>query len=281
MAKSLELTNWSVFSVLLSSSYSGWGTSSLDQDVEEIGSCVQYIRALKRAQCSGEEGMIALMGHSTGSQDVLHYIYSPKPLKRPQVDGAILQAPVSDRENLLQFLKSGDGNLTPEAATEIYDKLVEMAKTNMLSGCEDSPLPQALTSRIGYDVVMSSYRFLSLASPDSPDSPLDDDLFSSDLIDDQLLQTFGAIGHRGLLGKSLLVIPGGADEYVPDWVDKEKLLDRWEKAVKQGAGGREVWDANSGLIKGSQHSPSGQGQEEPRKELISRVRTYLTKIEKC
>lgn len=254
--------------------------SSLDQDVEEIGSCVQYVRAHKRTQCSETEGMIVIMGHSTGSQDVLHYIYSPKPLKRPQVDGAILQAPVSDRENLLQFLKTGDGCVSSEAATKIYDDLVKIAKANVASGCEETPLPQTSASKIGYDVLMSSHRFLSLTSPDSPESPLDDDLFSSDLSDERLEQTFGAIGHRGLLKKSLLVVPGDADEYVPSWINKDTLLGRWEKAVKQGAGGREVWDANSGLIRGAQHSPSGQGQEEPRQELVSRVKTYLNEIEK-
>jgi hypothetical protein len=38
------------------------------------------------------------MGHSTGSQDVIHYLTSSSASERPKVDGGIMQAPASDRE---------------------------------------------------------------------------------------------------------------------------------------------------------------------------------------
>ncbi|WEW55088.1 hypothetical protein PRK78_000516 [Emydomyces testavorans] len=276
LVKALEPTNWSVFSVLLSSSYGGWGLGSLDKDVEEIARCVEYVRAYKAAQCQDTDGKITLMGHSTGSQDVLHYLYSSNPLqaKRLQVDGAILQAPVSDRENLLNCLRSSD------VMTKEYNELVDLAKKNIASGGKNITLPLASTSSIGFpsDVPISSHRFLSLASPDSPESPLEDDLFSSDLSDERLQRTFGAIGSRGILKNSLLVLPSGADEFVPSWVNKEKLLERWEQATKQVVGSRDIWDVNSGIVTGAQHSPSGPDQENPRKELVYKVEKYLNNL---
>jgi hypothetical protein len=38
------------------------------------------------------------MGHSTGSQDVIHYLTSPGYSKREPVSGGIMQAPASDRQ---------------------------------------------------------------------------------------------------------------------------------------------------------------------------------------
>ncbi|EEP82505.1 conserved hypothetical protein [Uncinocarpus reesii 1704] len=216
LAKTLEPTSWSVFAVLLSSSYNGWGMVSLDKDVEEIGNCVKYVKTYKSAKNGDTPTMVALMGHSTGSQDVLHYLYSVSAPDRPQVEGAILQAPVSDRENLLQFLRAGDAATPSEELTKVYDGLVYLAKVNVTNCSKNAILPLASTARIGLDpeVPMSSHRFLSLASPDSPESPLEDDLFSSDLGDERLEQTFGAICSKGILKGSLLVLPGGSDEYI-------------------------------------------------------------------
>lgn len=291
LAKALENTEWSVFSVLLSSSYAGWGVGSLDRDVEEIGQCVRFIRDLKASRQPGaltKAGKIAIMGHSTGSQDVLHYLHSPNPLpstpgqKRPRIDGAILQSPVSDRQALLNTIKAGSATDSSESLEKLFAELVATAKANPGSDGADFLLPPSMIKRIGLsdDAPVSSRRFLSLTSPDSPASPQEDDLFSSDLTDERLKQTFGMIGTRGLLGKSLLVAPGGADEFVPDWVDKEKLLKRWETATKQGAGDNaRIWDGNTGLIPGAKHSPSGESQAEPRRELASRIARFLKNLE--
>ena len=262
--------------------------------MEEISECVEYVKSYKAAQAPEEvePGMVVLMGHSTGSQDVLHYIYAPNPLlqnpdfdaglkytARPPVDGAILQSPVSDREGLLFTLKSGTANNSPETLAELYTQAVGIAKKQTYTDDkQDVAMPVSLTAKLGFpgDVALSCRRFLSLASPDSPQYPREDDLFSSDLDDERLQQTFGKIGPLGLLQRTLLVLPGGSDQYVPGWVSKEDLLRRWENATTFGAGEKRIWDELSGLVPGATHSPS---QAEPRRELASRVTSYLKKIE--
>jgi Protein of unknown function (DUF1749) len=294
----LESTNWSLFSVLLSSSYSAWGLGRLGQDAEEIAKCVQYVRNYKSSQQTGLEyapGKIVIMGHSTGSQDVLYYLCSPNPLPldsefdrglehitRPGVDGAILQAPVSDREFMLARLKSGTASDPIGAFFGLYTQLVNMAKrvTYTDNNTVDVLLPLSMTARLGYpsDSPISCRRFLSLVSPDSPENPAEEDLFSSDFTDERLQETFGAVGSRGLLRSKLLVLYSGNDQFAPEWVDKEKLLQRWQKATNKM--GNEVWDAEySGVIPGATHDLSGEDEDQPKRDLITRVVGYLGSIE--
>ena len=49
--------------------------------------------------------------------------------------------------------------------------------------------------------------------------------------------------------------------------------------MKQGAGNRHVWDVHSGLVSEATHSPSGDRQVGPRRELVARVKGYLSNIE--
>ncbi|KAL5338704.1 hypothetical protein BJX70DRAFT_398447 [Aspergillus crustosus] len=278
LAKALEPTEWSIFSLLLSSSYGGWGIGSLDRDVEEIGRCVEYVQNLKyKTTANGAPGKIVIMGHSTGSQDVLHYVHAQNPLPRnpdvdgvrgltrPAVDGAIMQAPVSDREALLQV-----GKDDPQAR-ESYDKLVKIAR--------DQPartiLPLELTSLIGLDRVtpISARRFWSLASPDSPANPSEDDLFSSDSTEKRLDETFGQIAARGLLRTTLVALYSGSDEYVPEYVDKQALLARWKRAAN--AGGEKKWDDEAtGIIPGASHDVRDEGQA----WLIEHVLNCLSRV---
>lgn len=60
--------HWSIAEVLLSSSYRGWGTSSLAKDAKEIAECVEYFSKLRPGK------KVVLMGHSTGCQDCLEYL---------------------------------------------------------------------------------------------------------------------------------------------------------------------------------------------------------------
>ncbi|OAL73886.1 esterase [Trichophyton violaceum] len=282
LAVSLESTNWSVFYVLLSSSNTGWGLSSLDKDVEELGRCIDYVKALKAREYQGEPGKVAIMGHSTGSQDVLHYLYTQAPEQtRSAVDGAILQAPVSDRESTLSILETGTANDSAEVVNEIFYELVDVAKSNLNETDNGYILPVSMTSRIGFpsNVAVSSKRFLSLTSPDSPESPLEDDLFSSDLEDKRLQETFGMIGKRGHLKGSILVLPGGSDEYIPEWVDMESLLKRWETVTKAGSDNPAIWNENSGVVPGARHSPQGKWQVKPIQDLLSRVQKFLASLE--
>ncbi|OQE42619.1 hypothetical protein PENNAL_c0690G03065 [Penicillium nalgiovense] len=255
LANALENTEWSVFSVLLSSSYSGWGVGSLDRDVEEIGQCVRFIRDLKASRQPGamtKAGKIVIMGHSTG-----------------KLDGAILQAPVSDRESLLAIIESSS---QPDELRKIYDQLVSSAQEQPYTADKnDSILPMNLTAKLSYpaDAPLSARRFLSLVSPHSPDNPSNNDLFSSDLSNKRLQETFRMIGTQDMVKSKLLALYSGKDEYCPHWVDKEKLLQRWQQATEAGG---VKWDAeNSGVVPGASHNVRDEGQQ----DLIDRVLRYL------
>jgi hypothetical protein len=287
LAEALEETDWSLFSILLTSSYNGFGTGHLDRDVEELGKCVQFIRDLKADRLPGApsaSGKIAIMGHSTGSQDVLRYLHAPNPLPetnydiglqyivRPELDGAIMQAPVSDREAILATVKSAHHQNEAERA---YDKLVDSAKTQpWTADGSDSILPMNILAKVGLpgDAPINARRFLSLASPDSPANPSEEDLFSSDLSDKRLKETFGAIGSRGILQTKLCVLYSGNDEYCPSWVNKETLMGRWRQATEAGGA---KWDAEtSGVVPGASHNVQDEGQ----KDLIDRVVRYLKSL---
>lgn len=291
LAKALEPTDWTLFNVLLSSSYGGFGLGSLDKDVEEIAQCVNFVRNYKSSQQS-QPGKVVVMGHSTGSQDVLHYLYSENPLPpnphfepdlkhivRPALDGAILQAPVSDREHVLDLIATGTPELTPNQLAMCHDQLVEFAKRQPYTHIDnvEAVLPLSMTAKLGWpsNVPLCGRRFLSLASPGSPNNPSQDDLFSSDLTDKRLQETFGAIAPRKLLRTKLMVLYSGRDEYCPKWVDKDKLLQRWKSAANAAEG--KWYDEGSGIIPGASHNVKGVG-EEPQRDLISRVTRYLSSI---
>ncbi|KAL5357815.1 hypothetical protein BJX96DRAFT_163329 [Aspergillus floccosus] len=257
LAKALETTDWSLFHLVLTSSYKGWGLGSLDQDIEEIGKCVDYVRRVKGG--STPQPKVVVMGHSTGSQDVLHYLIAPNPVPRdsavgnadelmhqprPPLDGAIMQAPVSDREAVLREVRN-----VPEVKAT-YDQLVDMARRQV----PGEVLPLNFTTKLGFpsNNPINAYRFLSLASPDSPAHPADDDLFSTDLTDQRLAETFGVVAKHGMLRSRLMALYSGEDEYAVPGVDKNTVLARWKKATN--AGGEGTWDDNSAVIPGASHN---------------------------
>lgn len=83
---------WRVVQPVLSSSYSGWGTASLDSDVADLDRLLGHL-AERRGVAE-----VVLLGHSTGCQDAVRYLATGSHVS--MVRGAILQAPVSDREAL-------------------------------------------------------------------------------------------------------------------------------------------------------------------------------------
>ena len=264
---------------------------SLDKDIVEIAQCVDFVRNYKSSQLS-QPGKVVVMGHSTGSQDVLHYLHSHNPLPpnalfepelehifRPELDGAILQAPVSDREHLLDTLSKGTPSATPSQLVMVHDQLVEFARRQPYTHHDniEAILPLSMTAKLGLpsNVPICGRRFLSLTSPDSPKKPAQDDLFSSDLTDQRLVDTFGAVSERKLLRTKLMVLYSGADEYAPKWVDKDRLLQRWKKATNNV---EEKWyEPGSGIIPGASHNVRGTGGE-PQHDLIDRVIGYLSSI---
>lgn len=264
----------------------------MDRDTNEVAECINYVKEYKTNQY-GSAGKVVLMGHSTGSQNVLHYLHRPNPhsrslkfdpelknILRPAVDGAIMQAPISDREAILYVKRDGFMGKTSEELEAVYEKLITMAKEAVAQNQWDTMLPIWMTSQFGYpsNTPVSCRRFLSLVSPESPCQPGEDDLFSSDLSDDHLRSTFGIIRKQNLLRHKLLVLYSGADQAVPDWVDKENLLKRWESIANEG--GRDIWDTQSGLIPNASHALSNDDQADPRAFLNGKVLNYIQTVEK-
>ncbi|KAF7943624.1 uncharacterized protein EAE97_005695 [Botrytis byssoidea] len=292
IAKALQPTPWSLFTLNLSSSYAQWGTSHLDRDCDEIAECLRYIQAYKQSKYPHSKTI--LMGHSTGSQVVLHYLHKPNPhtttpkfdphlkhVKRPVLDGAVMQAPISDREAIQSVLQDGLGKRPASECQAAFRTIQEIAKDAAKRDQSiDILLPMALTSQIGYGTTpISCRRFMSLASPKSPQQPEEDDLFSSDLSDEQLSKTFGMIKERGLLRDQLVIFYSGADQAVPDWVDKEALLKRWKNAADHG-GKEKIWDDEfTAIIPGASHALSNDDQAPARAFLCKRLMGYVQRIE--
>lgn len=89
---------WCCVQVHLSSSYSGFGIYTIQQDAEELSHLLEYLggaRGKKR---------VVLLGHSTGCQGVLWYLQHSY-LPEHHVGAAILQGAVSDRDHLMATLE--------------------------------------------------------------------------------------------------------------------------------------------------------------------------------
>ena len=229
-----------------------------------------------------------------------------------------MQAPVSDREALRKLVEESTRNNYDRNLGELYDtclkraKLLRRAPDDVIYHIRDPDvqsdvqrgtkaagpneleaelalLPRDLTEKLGYgEAFVSASRFLSLASPDSPEHPSNDDLFSSDLPPGQLDETFGSIGRTGLLrsrsglsaagaGDSVLILMSEADEHCPKDVVKLALLGRWKEALEKG-GVR--LDQNSGVIKDVLHNgESVEGvSSDTRSEVAERCMSYLRQI---
>jgi pimeloyl-ACP methyl ester carboxylesterase len=235
--------DWRLFQVAISSSGEGWGTGSLDRDVEEISKLVKYLKqSLKISK-------VVLFGHSTGCQDSLHYLLKSK----EEVDAIILQASVSDREAIQEYFKESNfGKLEDfnKEAKEVYDTKGPLEL-----------LPKKF-SDILFGAPINAYRWLSLAAVGG-----DDDYFSSDLPDDALKMTFGKIN------KPSLFLYSGSDSSVPKYVNKDELLKRWGSFTD-----RRFW--NSVIIQGASHDIGSDSidQEKATEILTSTVNKFLADI---
>ncbi|KAI4262310.1 MAG: hypothetical protein L6R42_002512 [Xanthoria sp. 1 TBL-2021] len=243
--------SYSFVEVLLSSAFSGWGHSSISQDVYELGQCVEYFQSLRPG------GKVVLMGNSTGCQDVLCYLSYEG--SRPKVDGGILQAPVSDREAIQMIYPA-----------EEYKRYNEMAQQRVKEGKGDHMLPNEVSLPL-LGARVTADRWLSLASP-APEHAGEDDLFSSDLGDGRFRSTFGMAGKRGV---ALLILFSGNDGFVPKAVDKQALVARMEKAFVD-AGGQ--LGGGSGVLLNASHTVKDVG--EARDELLKRVKNFVDSIDK-
>ncbi|KAF2670602.1 DUF1749-domain-containing protein [Microthyrium microscopicum] len=242
---------WSLVEVSTSASLSGWGSTTLARDAHEIAACVAYFQKLRG-------GKVVLMGHSTGCQDTMEYVTGADSAQRTPLNGAILQAPVSDRE----ACEAG------KTRTD-FSSIIETSRQYVKEGRGDDVIPMALGSSIFGRTPVSAYRWLSLLSPDHDG---DDDFFSSDLSDEQLRATFGRFPRR----TPLLVLCSGSDQHVPKFVDVPKLVGRWTACVKSGGG--VVDEENSGLVEGATHNLDGDDKVVVER-LCRKVVSFLTKVE--
>lgn len=196
LAVALDKERWSLVQFLLSSSYSGYGLSSLKEDAMELDQLISYF--INKEDSEG----VVLIGHSTGCQDIVYYMRTNFACSRA-VRGAILQAPVSDREYKATL---------PETAAmiDLASKMISEDRGSELMPREANP-----------DSPITAYRYHSLCAYMG-----DDDLFSSDLSDDQLKQRLGHMSNT-----PCQVIFSMGDEYIPEYVDKKALVDRLCRAM--------------------------------------------------
>jgi len=232
LGAALDERGWSLVQPVLSSSYAGFGCSSLQRDADELAQLLRHI-------ADREEGdaEFALVGHSTGCQDAVTLLRTAPPELRCRVRAAVLQAPVSDRESQT-VEQDSDGS---------RGRLLAEAEAKLAAG-----EGEALLSQKYYGFVpISASRFASLVGRDGPD-----DLFSSDFTDERLA---AKLGHMGLAGqratapshpglRTLFCFSGG-DEYVPPSVDVPLLARRFVAA----AGGAEN-GASALILAGASHN---------------------------
>ena len=96
-----------------------------------------------------------------------------------------------------------------------------------------------------------------------------DDYFSSDLGDERFRATFGQIGRTGV---RIAFAYGEKDEFVPQHVEKERLVARWEELIREGGG---LVDEVSGILPNARHAIQN---EAALAHLISRIAGFLSRV---
>uniref|UniRef100_A0A383WQ17 AB hydrolase-1 domain-containing protein n=1 Tax=Tetradesmus obliquus TaxID=3088 RepID=A0A383WQ17_TETOB len=196
---------WSLVQAQLTSSYQGWGLSTLDQDASELRLLAQCLA--EQHECSAW----VLMGHSTGCQDAVRYVQRYRS-DNSKLAGVILQAPVSDREYLSMYPSWG--------------QQLQQAQAMAADGRADDVLCRV---REWDSAALTARRFLSLYCAGG-----DDDMFSTDLTLQQLQGIFGP-----LHGLPCCIIQSAADEAVPqelrDNGSMQQLGQRMLQAISLGA----------------------------------------------
>jgi alpha-beta hydrolase superfamily lysophospholipase len=252
LAQSLGPT-WSLVITALSSSGNSWGTSSIARDADEIAKIVASTKERR------PNGKVVIMGHSTGCQDCMQYLIGAGADQRPYVDGAVLQAPVSDREAIQAELPKG---------------FVQEANTLALKLCREKKdkdiMPNRLTSPLFGRVAVSARRWVDLASPDGRGA---DDFFSSDFEADRLKESFGKLPAK----TPVLILFSGSEENVPSSLDKEALVKKWTDVAKEA--GANIDDTNGGVVPGASHNLNGN-PDSVVQDLVRRVLGFVGRLEK-
>ena len=201
-------SGWSLVQPVLSSSYLGFGNGDLDRDSEEIAKLMTYL------VCHHGAESFALVGHSTGCQNAVHFLASGDRDLVKMVKAVALQAPVSDRESI---------SLTPGD----HSASIKYARSLVANKKGDEMMP-----RDAFWAPITASRYISLF-----DLGGNDDFFSSDLTEADLSSRLGHIGRIGVdSGLRVLAAFSGRDEYVPKHVvdDYDSLMKRLVLAMNNG-----------------------------------------------
>lgn len=197
------------------------------------------------------------MGHSTGCQDAMHYITKAMDQSNfpasAELNGVILQAPVSDQEN---FRAGKDEKAFDELVQGVYDDYISQ-------GREKEVLPEKYR-KIVFNTPVTAYRFYSLTSKRG-----DDDYFSSYLTQEDYKQTFGKVKTP------LLVLCSGSDRFVPKSINKEELMASWKQAADP-----QYWSIHSKIIEGGDHD-LGEGSEKGFnviEDLVVTIRKFISEL---
>lgn len=258
VADALDKLGWSTVEILTRSSFQGWGSGTLERDNKDVLAAITYFKNLPLAadgKNGQEERKIVLMGHSTGSQNTLHYISQGTAAEleaRPKLNGAVLQAGVSDRQAYLLSNSEAVWRESLDHAAQLGPR--EFMPTKYTAGF----FPAPITAR----------RWRSLLAVRGAD-----DYFSSDLDDTRdFAGTFGKVEAAGRTPK-LLVLYSGADEFVPPAVDKAALVRRFQNAT-----GPNVWSEYSGVVPGATHFLGSESTPEAIPDLIRRLTSFLNSL---
>lgn len=244
---------WVLFQIIITSSYNGWATSSLKNDTRDIAKFISYLRSLP----GGSRKKVVLMGHSTGCQDTIEYIsktqYKPNFAALSKIDAGILQAPISDLEALR--LNSG-------LSEDSFEELLNVVQEEYLDKGKSSHILPDNYTKIVFNTPISAYRFYSLASKRG-----DDDYFSSYLTRQDFKESFGKVNVP------LLTLYGSKDQFVPDFVDKEKLIEEWKQATDP-----EYWSPLSKILKGATHDVGEGSDEDAVEDLLDTVYKFIESL---
>ena len=134
-----------------------------------------------------------IVGHSTGCQNTIHLTKYGESEVLENLKGIVLQAPASDREGAM-------------IDNENYEANINHARKLQAQGKEDEMMP-----RDAFWAPITVYRFLSLQDREG-----DDDFFSSDFLDPELIVRLKHVGQCGeFFGLRALLAFSKEDEFVP------------------------------------------------------------------
>lgn len=191
---------------------------------------------------------------TSGCQDIVRF-FQLHPAS--SYDAVILQAAISDRE-YWEHIKS----------PEDLKRTISAAVRQINEGKGHYPLPMDILELIhglnsGPPPPITANRWHSLAAKGGKE-----DYFSSDLDDQQLMHAFRGLEESG---KKSCIFLSGKDEYYPDFVDKDKILARFEKA----RGVSEEIGSHSAVLEHANHSLEDDGVMQ---DFVDRVIKFLQSL---